>query len=153
MTTKQKKQDHLSQPSLIFSSWSQSEWGTFQVLPSWVGSRDSIHNTSFSSQLVNGPNKLEQFQPSVMLSCMIFDSFGNPTLSDQSFCSTHPSPTLTTWSHKSRPLSWLPPLLCFRIRYTWIGLFVDVYIKVSFGAKMYLHVLQISRVQKNQAFV
>ncbi len=44
------------------------------------------------------------------LSCRIFGSFGNPTLSYKSFFSTHPSPTLTTWSHKSRPLSWLPPL-------------------------------------------
>ncbi len=46
------------------------------------------------------------------LSCRIFDSFGNPTLRDQNLWSNHPSPILTTWSHKSRLLlSWLPTLL------------------------------------------
>ena len=44
------------------------------------------------------------------LSCRIFDSFGSNTLSDYSFCSNQPFPTLTTWSHKSRQLSWFPPL-------------------------------------------
>ncbi len=49
------------------------------------------------------------------LSCRIFDSFdsfGNPAFSNQSFCSTHPTLTLTTWSYKP---SWLPPLYYFRI--------------------------------------
>ncbi len=54
----------------------------------------------------------------VNISCRIFDSFGNLALCNQSFCSTHTSPTLTTWSCKSRPLSWFPPPLYFRICWT-----------------------------------
>ncbi len=34
-----------------------------------------------------------------------------------------------------------PSPLYFRIRLTRIDLYIDVYIKASFGAKMYLHVL------------
>ncbi len=49
------------------------------------------------------------------ISCRIFDSSSNPALSYQSFWSIHPSPTLTTWSHKSILLSWFPPHLYFRI--------------------------------------
>ncbi len=58
---------------------------------------------------------------------------------------THSSPKLTTWSQKSRSLSWLPPPLYFWIHLTSLRHSTMYISKHHLVPKLYLYLLQISR--------
>ncbi len=85
--------------------------GRPQWLRTWLCRCLTLRVQSYMQILDQGRNDLQwkMLERIMSASCRIFDPFGNPTLRDQSLCSNHPSPILTTWSNKSRLLSWSPP--------------------------------------------
>ncbi len=84
-----------------------------------------------------------------LIFCRIFRPFGNPALAKLEFRLYPPLSSLTTWSHNQDHYLCSLPHYRFRIRSNQIHCTMDVYIKASFGTKIYLYIfgiLQISRV-------
>jgi hypothetical protein len=79
-----------------------------------------------------------------ILSCRIFTHLATLESFRASSGFTLTSPKLTTWSQKVKITISAPSPFIFKDLLNWIEAFNDVNIKVLFGAKMYLYVLQIS---------